>query len=177
MDDLALARENAQHLVRREMERKSLDVIRVYNPLGEPFRFMYDSRWFSVPAKGTKDIERFLARHYFHKIAEFIIGQQMLEKGEELLARREKQGQPPFLNKYDENKAIWDNTPRLDNPELLEKIGDSVILGLVEEYGLDLPEAFEEVTKQSTETLSDQIFKKFDRKVADEVSYDKTEGI
>lgn len=171
-DDQAVQREQAQQIVRREMERKSLDVIRVYNPLDESFRFMYDSRWFSVPSHGTKDIERFLARHYFHKISEYIIGQQILEKGDELIKKRESHGLPPFLNKYDENKAIWDNTPRLDNPELLEKIGDTVILGLVEEYGLDLPEVTTEPDRQPSETVTDAIFKKFDRKIAEEDASD-----
>lgn len=144
---------------RREMERRSLDILRVYNPLDIRFNYMHDSRWHSVEPKSYKDITRALAAHYFKKIAQHIIGEQQLQKGEELLKLREKQFGKTFLDKYEENKEVWDRVPRLDDPDLLKQIYETVIIGVVEEYGMEVPE---EIPRQGTyidyRSQQDQLF-------------------
>lgn len=171
MEEQIRQREAQMELNRREMYRKSLDTIRIYNPLDHTFRYMYDGFWHQVPAGGTKDEPRYLARHYFKKIAEYMIGQQILKDGEELLKLREKQLGKAFLDKYEENKEVWDKTPRLDDEKLLKEIRDVVILGVVEEYGLDLPEEVpaERRANLDFKPLNDQIFDEVDRPVFDEV--------
>lgn len=165
MDDRE--QQNRQELIRREMYRRSRDLIRVYNPLSHDFRFFYDGFLQTIKSKQTRDIERYLARLYFKKIAEFMIGQQMLKKGEELIATRKAQGYPDILDKYDLNREIWDKTPRLDNPDLLKEIRAIVVLGLVEEYGLDFPEEPQRSPTESYDprSLHEQIFDSFDQKI------------
>jgi len=138
----AQARERDMEQVRREMMRKSRDVIRIYNPLDTDFKFFYDGYPNVIKANSTKDVERYKAELYFKKISQYIIGQMGIAKGNELLEERRKRGVPEFLDKYVENREIWDKVPKMDDPVLLKEIADKVILGLVEEYGMDLPENF-----------------------------------
>lgn len=180
MDDYAQqqSRQREMDLIKREMERKSLDTFRVFNPLEIPFRFMYNSYWNTVPAKGMKDMPRYLAVHYFKKIAEYMIGQMAVQKGSELLERRNKSGLPEFLNKYDENKAIWDNTPRVHDPDLMKDIGKVVIVGLVEEYGHEMPPAdLQKPVKIDLRPIQDQIMDLYDNKRVDQASELETKWV
>lgn len=159
--------ENQMEINRREMARRSRDTLRIYNPLDTTFRYQWDGFWNSVPAKGYKDVERYLANHYFKKIGEYIIGQQMLRTGEELLALREKQFGKSFIDKYEENREVWDKTPRLDDEELLRQVKKTVIIGLVEEYGMELPEEPKrDLPRLDMRTLHDRIFSEDDMKLA-----------
>lgn len=167
MDEQTQKRELQMESTRREMYRKSLDTIRLYNPLDVTFKYMYDGYWHQVLSKGTKDEPRYLARHFFKKIAEFMIGQQGLLKGTELKELREKQLGKSFLDKYEENIEIWNKVPKLDDPELLAEIRDVVIMGVVEEYGLELTEEVIGVASKPIDfrPLSDQIFEESEKRV------------
>jgi hypothetical protein len=151
------AKEEAIH---REFYARSRDIIRVYNPLDIDFRFKFDSVWYRVPTKGTKDFERYLAGKYFHDISQYIIGHMAWEAGSKMLEDREKKGLQPFLNKYDENRAIWDNTPKMDNKDLLNHIADEVLLGLVERFGSEVNPEEEREPQRAVDLvtpLTDQI--------------------
>lgn len=153
-------------IVRRELERRSLDTIRVYNPLDTVFRYKYDSRNFSVPAKGTADVERYLAEAYAQKIIEHMIGRDQLVKGNELLALRQKQLGKTFLDKYEENKEVWDRVPKLNDRELIDTYGEMVVLGLVEEYGMEeVPD--QQAPLKREETPYDGLKKHMDRRIID----------
>ncbi len=169
MDDLERAqqRESEMELVRREMSRYSRDLIRVHNPLDFPFRFKWDSYPQVIPAKGYKDIERYLARVYLQRISQYMIGQQMLQKGEELKKLREEQFGKSFLDKYEENKEVWDKTPRLNDPLLIDTIAKTVIIGLVEEYGMEDVEQ-DEGPVEKQETVYDGAYKLMDRRIIDD---------
>lgn len=163
-------RELQMELNRREMQRKSQDVIRVYNPLDVKFNFKYDGYPQSVAAKSTKDFPRYLAVHFFKKIADYMIGQQQRLKGEELKALREKQFGKSFLDAYEENIEVWDRVPKLDDPDLLKEIRDTVILGLVEEYGFDVTEEPQEPTKPlDFRPMHDQLFAEMDKRIDPDV--------
>ncbi len=166
-DDLfakAAKREGEMELVRREMMRRSRDLIRVYNPTEYPFRFTWDSYPITIPAKGHKDIERYLAEVYLRKISQKLIGEMQMKQGDELKALREKQFGKSYNDKYVENKEVWDKVPKLDDPKLIDEISKIVILGLVEEYGMEeVPERDEVIEKQ--ETPYDDAYKRMNRKI------------
>jgi hypothetical protein len=166
-EELKQKRELQMEMNRREMERTSLDTIRVYNPLDVKFTFKYDGYTHSVNAKSEKDFPRYLARHFFKKICDYMIGLQVTLKGEELKALREKQLGKSFLDKYEENIEIWNRTPRMDDPDLVKQMRDTVILGLVEEYGYDeVPEPEESIKKVDFRSMHDQIFSEQDKRVS-----------
>ena len=164
-----IMRERQMELTRREMQRKSLDTIRVFNPLDHKFKFMYDSYWFYVDAKKYKDFPRYLAIHYFKKISEFMIGQQALKEGDELLKMREQQFGKSFIDKYVENKEVWDKVPKLNDPDLLKVIRDQVIKGVVTEYAMDLPEENPALATKPPDmrSLHEQLFEGINKKVVE----------
>lgn len=137
LSEQALKHEADMQIVRRELERRSKDIIRVHNPLDTPFRFKYDSFPHVIPAKGDKDMERYLAEQYRKKIIEHMIGQEQLKQGKELLELREKQLGKTFLDKYEENKEVWDRVPRQNDAQLIEAYTEIVVVGLVAEYGME----------------------------------------
>lgn len=141
------------------MARFSQDIIRVYNPLYIDFRFLYNGYPNTVKARSYKDMERFRATLYFKKISQYMIGQAQIDKGDELLKKRRDRGLDEILDKYQENRQIWDKTPKLNNPELLKDIAKKVIIGLVEEYGKEepLPEQRIEPRPEMT-ALDEEIF-------------------
>ena len=170
MDEEARQRAERRNLLtQREMYRKSRDVIRVYNPLNETFRFYWDGFPQSVPAKSTKDMERYLANHYFKYISQRIIGDLIIKRGNELLTKHKKSTGSDYLDKYTENREIWDKTPKLDDPELLASIHKDVILGLVEEYGMDFPEDIEQQPVADTRDIYTKILDAGERRVSDDV--------
>jgi hypothetical protein len=166
-EELKRKRELQMEMNRREMERKSLDTIRVYNPLDVKFIFKFDGRPFSVEAKSEKDFPRYLAAHFFKKICDRMIGEQIVKSGEELRALRERQLGKTFIDKYEENIEIWNRAPRMDDPDLIKQIRDRVILGLVEEYGYEEPEeSVAEPTKPlDFRPMHDQLFNEIEKVV------------
>lgn len=167
MDEEARRRREMQmELTRREMERKSLDTIRVRNPLDVKFSFKYDGYTHSVPALSEKDFPRYLATHYFKKICDHMIGLQIAAKGDDLKKLREKQLGKSFIDKYEENIEIWNKLPRMDDPDLIKAIRDVVVVGLVEEYGYDeTPETREPVKPVDFRSMHDQIFGEVEKRV------------
>ena len=139
---------NQMEVATRELMRRSHDTIRVYNPLDHTFSFMYDRFWHRVPAKSYKDMERYLAMKFFKNICDKMIGDQIMLKGNELKALREKQMGKQFLDHYDENVQIWDRTPKMNDAELIAQVKKTVIIGLVEEYGADEPDLETPVPEQ-----------------------------
>lgn len=161
---------NEVELAKRELTRRTLDTIRVYNPLDHTFAFMHNRYWHRIPPHATKDMDRYLAAHFFKKICDFMIGQQIMLKGEELKALRERQMGKQFLDKYEENVQIWDRVPKLNDPDLIEQIKQVVLLGVVEEYGMDEPEAEPEMLDQPMDfrPVHEQIFGSIDKVIATE---------
>lgn len=170
---------NEVELAKRELTRRALDTIRVYNPLNHTFSFMYDRYWHRIPAKSYKDLDRYLAIHFFKKICDKMIGDQIMVQGEELKKVREAQMGHQFLDHYEENVQIWDKTPKLDDPDLIEQIKKVVLIGLVEEYGMDEPEPEERVADAALDyrPLHEQIFSTIDNKIAPEMPTEPREPI
>lgn len=129
--------ETEMEMRRREAARRSMDTIRVYNPLDTTFSFMYDRYWHRVPAKSEKDFPRYLAMHFFKKISDEIINNKIQTEGQALKAKREKETGQEFKDPYEENVQVWDKMPKLNDPKLINDIKKTVIVGMVEEYGMD----------------------------------------
>lgn len=158
-------------MARRELERRSQDTIRIYNPLDHNFRYMRNRYWYSVPSKSFKDVQRYLADHYFKKVSEYMINQQIEAIGNDLKAVREKQMGHVYRDHYEENIEIWDKVPKQNDPELLKKIKEVVIIGLVEEYGLAEPEPDTRIPEETIDfrTAQDKILGEPDKRVSKEM--------
>lgn len=113
------------------------DIIRVKNPLSKDFRFKFDSIWYTVPAGGTKDMERYLADKYVWDCYQHIVGEMIISEGNKALDNYLKMNPNLLLDKYAENRMVWDKIPRLDNQDLQRKVIRNLVVGLVEKFGED----------------------------------------
>jgi hypothetical protein len=111
------------------------DILRVKNPLNTDFTFQYDSMPITIPASGTKDMERYLVRRYVWNIIGHIYNQitsDKFEKAHEAFTRTH----PDVIDDpYLINEKIWLKLPRVDNPEFQAKIIKDCVLGVVSKFG------------------------------------------
>lgn len=130
--------EEAYH---RELQRRSLDIIRVKNPDNVDFHFDWDRRWYIVPANGTADIMRYLAVTYCRNKAIDTINKTTDKLHAKDLEERRSKGMPDFQSKYEENKETYQSAkyPKTNDKELLTKLYSEYWVGLVSEYGKDTP--------------------------------------
>jgi hypothetical protein len=140
-EDLRKQAQNEANI--RELERLKMDTFEVYNPMDTDFKFMQDRYWHVVKAHETKEMPRYLAKHYAKKIVEFMINQQIQKEGEELKALREKQMGTAFRDAYVENVEVWDKVPRANDPELVAEHMKMLRIRKVMDYGME-PEAQQE---------------------------------
>jgi len=167
--------EERMMVVRQELYRKSQDIIRVYNPLEHEFRYKYEGYVHKIGPNETKDIRRFLAAHYLKKISEYILGQEMLVRGNELKEKRERDSGHKFTDKYVENKEVWDQAGKLDDSDRKEEIAKIVVLGLVEEYGMEVPEDMPmDVTPIDYRPLENRIMDSFNTPISKDVPFTTT---
>lgn len=111
------------------------DILRVKNPLNSDFTFIYDQIPYTVPANGTKDMERYLVHKYIADIMGHIYNQlteARFEKAQEAFQRTH----PDVIDDpYLMNEKIWLKLPRADNPEFQTKIIKDCIIGVVSKFG------------------------------------------
>lgn len=133
----------------QEQRRKSLDMVRVYNPTDEDFNFVYDGYRQMVPnknkdigyGKGMRVLQRFVAEYYTKHIVDKMIIEKSDTKLKEVKDAMEKRGAADI--EFNANQQVM-NQYRVDDIQLREPLEDQVLLGTEEEYGLnDLAETVE----------------------------------
>jgi hypothetical protein len=134
-DDLKVQAKN-QDALHREMKRKALDTIRIYNPLEQDKTIIWDGFPHVVKAHQETSFPRYLAEKATYEIVVDLINNYTTEKIEEELKKRAKAGLKTFDN-YEKNVEVIDRLPRTDNEELLRKYYPLVWLGVEAEYGMD----------------------------------------
>lgn len=113
------------------------DILRVKNPLQEDFTFVYDQLPITVPAGGTRDMERYLVRNYVWAMIGHIYNQfaeKKMKDAEEAFRRTH----PDVMDDpYLINTQIYDKMQRADNPEFQKKVIEDCVIGVVKKYGSD----------------------------------------
>lgn len=136
--------EPTKDTILREMERRSLDTIMVYNPTDSDYRLEWDKRYHVIPkkdrdlgyGKGRMELPRYLAEKYAREMKNMLINDMERKAVEKLVAEYEAKGQR-FRDKYEENSAALPLVPKTSDEKLIAQIYDMVILGLVREFGND----------------------------------------
>ena len=148
----------------REMERRSLDSFMVFNPTSEDYLVEWDKRYHRIPNKdknmgfgnGRMELPRYLAEKYARDMKNKLIN---AENDQMLLDLKDKLAKAgvtdPVLNANLEFERRHER--RTDNPELIKKYYEILLLGLVREYGLDMPDAMQSKHIDPAKTVEEQI--------------------
>lgn len=125
----------------RELERRSLDIIRIKNPDATEFFAEWDKRYWRVPAQGTLDVPRYIAIKYCKDKAVDTINKVNAKMHAQEMEDRQRKGLPPFESGWHEQAATYDQPryPKTNDRELLSKLYGEYWVGLVYEYGKDQP--------------------------------------
>jgi hypothetical protein len=135
--------------VKREMYRKSQDLIRVYNPTSEDYTLDWDKFKHIVPhkdkdmgwGKGQRVMYRYLAEKYVREIKNKLINEMADGSVQKMLEGMAEVSRTEFLADPYMKQKLYDKAPRTDNTELIRKIYKICWLGVEEEFGLiDTPE-------------------------------------
>lgn len=130
----------------RELERRSNDSVKVFNPTLEEFRFKYNNYEWHVPSKAVDEgfgmgcmiAPRYIASHYIKKMCDFLINRE----SEKMVSSAKKKYSGNDWAREEERIAL-----RTNNPLLIEKYARILWKGKVRDYGLDRP-TVEEQTEQ-----------------------------
>ena len=131
----------------REMERKSLDTIMVYNPTSEDYLLEWDRRYHRIPSKdrdlgfgkGKMELSRYLAEKYAREMKNLIVNIASDKFMKEFRKEREQKGER-FRDKHEENEEAIALVPKTSDPERIRQAYNMIILGVVREYGMELPD-------------------------------------
>ncbi len=152
----------------REMERISLDWCMIYNPTDEDFVIEYrqgsenamythlvpnqhkDIGW----GEGKREVQRYLARWYCQHMKDKIVNQKGQAVYEKWLKERSEKGQAN-LTPFEQQKAIWDKTPRTTDNKELASLYPILFLGVTKEFGIDYnPEGPRTVEQKTQEEMA-----------------------
>lgn len=131
----------------RELERKSNDSIKIYNPTTEEFAFKWNGYLWHCPPKTVDEgfgmgcfiVPRYIANHYVKHMTDRLI----MRESDRMLASYRKKYTGNDWNREEERLAL-----RTNNPSLIEKYARTLWKGKVRDYGLDRP-VVEEQPKQN----------------------------
>ena len=134
-------RSQGEEMFHRELERRSLDIIRVKNPDTFDFFVEWDKRYWRVPANETADLQRYLAVKYCRDKFVDIVNRLAKKMHDDTLKDREKKGLPVYRDKYTENWETYmtGSFPTTSDDALRAKVYQELWLGLVVEFGKDNP--------------------------------------
>lgn len=156
----------------REMQRTSLDKIRIYNPTDTDFTIMWDGFKHVVPnknkdvgfGKGQRVVERYLALWYLKHMTDHIINEKQQKRLDELKEKYEKAGVEDYLVKanmqLESNKSV-----RTDNEAEVKRIAEIIWLGIEERYGMDDKESDFTTKMQDQRPIHEQIAATLNNKV------------
>lgn len=125
-----------------EQRRKQYDIIRIKNPTSEDFFVMYDvNQYQKVPANTTLDVPRYIATRFITHMKDKIINDMATKMHDEVMADRDKKGFPAFKDKAAENAETYlsANFPKTDDLVLSQKVIGDLWIGIVHEFGRDVP--------------------------------------
>lgn len=162
MDDDLKAQAKNQDAIHREMRRRSLDTIKIYNPLDRDKAVMWDGFPHVARAHQETSFPRYLAEKATQEIVIDLINNYTTEKVDEEIKKRAKAGMKT-LDNYEKNIEIIDRLPRTDNEELLKKYYPLVWLGLETEYGMDYGGEIPDKSPDN-KTVQERILAELDKK-------------
>lgn len=153
IDLAAVGEKPSGTFIKRELERKSQDRIRVHNPTSEDYVIYWDSRGFTVKAGMDAIFPRYLAEAYIKYMADHILVSKLDEITQSENNKRSAQGQPELDPQQRERlETKW----RSDNPALRMTVIKQLWKGIEERYG-DNYEGFKAAGKADRRSLDEKL--------------------
>lgn len=141
---MVVTNDEHNNAILREMQRTSLDLIRIYNPTDTDFTILWDGFKHVVPSKdkdvgygkGMRVVQRYLAEWYKKHMTDKMINDKQDMKLAQLKEKYDKAGVEDGLLKanleLERNRGM-----RTDNEEEVRRISAIIWLGIEERFGMD----------------------------------------
>lgn len=157
--------------LKRELERRSNDTIRVRNITNEDFIVRWGGYAFIVPGKdrdrgqgkGEAVLPRYIATNYVKHMADKILQQELLDAVKNENKRRLESGMAA-MNKWEE-EYVFSQPFNINNVDLRRKVIQQLWLGIEEEYGMDLQPDDLSSHKRDPRSPDEQILAELERPV------------
>jgi len=132
--------------MRRELKRRSMDIIKLYNPLNEPFETIYDSFRHVIPAKSEDSFPRYIAQKWIKEFIDDQINKEEQKRIDKENESRKSKGWDPISPQEREQFDIRYKLTT-DNEELRKQWLKIIYKGVTKEYGATTPERIEKDKK------------------------------
>ena len=142
------------------MRRRSLDQIKLYNPLDIPFQTIYEGFTYVVKPKQDGTFLRYIAMKWIKEFIDHMINEEEKREIDKENSNRKKKGWQT-MNPQEREAFDTQNKLRTDDPVKRSLYMKMVYKGVSQEHGLDLPETtpLKRDTRPQDEKLLDELDK------------------
>lgn len=148
--------------LRRELQRRSLDQIKVYNPLQTPFFTIFDGFTHVCPARGEAVFPRYVAEKWMKEFADYMITKDEEEYVRLENEKRVKRGQP-IMDPQDRETVDYREKLLTNDEKRRFSYIKMVHRGVTKEYGMDIPD--NTVQKLDKRPLDDKLFERIENEL------------
>lgn len=148
--------------VRRELRRKSLDQLRIYNPLDTAFQTVWEGFTYVAQPRQETIMLRYIAEKWMREFADYMINREEQEAVEADNDKRRKKGWEP-MNPQERDQFDLRNKFMTNDPDKRLQYMKMVYRGVSQEHGLDLPEPV--AVKRDVRPQDEKILEQLDREM------------
>lgn len=150
---------------KRELQRRSLDQIAVFNPLEQPFQTVYDGYAHVAQPKSEAVFPRYVAVKWMREYVDHMINEDEKNFVDKENEKRASQGHQP-LTAEERNDLVSAHGLLTSNEELRMKYMKQVYKGISKEHGLDVPVAPEK--KSDRRPMDEKLLTQLDKEMGTE---------
>jgi hypothetical protein len=125
--------------IRRELRRKSLDQLKIYNPLDTAFQTVWEGFTYVANPKQETVMLRYIAEKWMREFVDYMINKEEQDAVDAENDKRRKKGWEP-MNPQERDQFDLRNKYMTNDPDKRLQFMKMVYRGLSQEHGLDLPE-------------------------------------
>jgi hypothetical protein len=125
--------------VKRELRRRSLDQIKLYNPLDIPFQTIYEGFTYVVKPKQEGIFLRYIAMKWIKEFCDYMINEEERKAVEDENDKRKKKGWQ-VMSPDERDQFVIRNKLVTNDPDKRSLYMKMVYKGISQEHGLDVPE-------------------------------------
>ena len=147
---------------RRELKRRSLDNLKVFNPLTVPFKTIYDGYTYVVHPQTESVLLRYIAEKWMREFVDHMINNEEQEMVDKENDKRQKKGWEP-MNPQDRDQFAIRNKLLLNDKDKRISYMKMVYKGVTQEHGVDIPEP--EPVKRDRRPQDEKLLEQLDKEM------------